>query len=315
AAEIDRAIDRTSLSASECARYRGIINATMGRYARALEELDRAESLRALNNNDQSAVGRSICGLRASIRLRLGAADEARQALEQCQAGPDAGPAHIYTLAEAEVHMVQGRLEEATRLAADLRQRLQRGLDNSWMRPWMLSLSLAESSGDAAARAASVNEAAELGEAAPPLAACPAPPTGAHCLATPSPCQSPPRDLVDGVPGRSGHGRAAVRPDPHRVVQDMHSFRSLVPAALAVALAAACAPAGAQDTQADLYIDVATHSMPGMGGLGALGRFAGAMSGGNASYGMARHPGMPGRYMDVALESRIQPGAPAKIGR
>lgn len=91
----------------------------------------------------------------------------------------------------------------------------------------------------------------------------------------------------------------------------MHSFRSLVPAALAVALAAASAPAGAKDTQADLYIDVATHAMPGMGGLGALGRFAGAMSGGNASYGMARHPGMPGRYMDVALESRIQPGAPA----
>lgn len=91
----------------------------------------------------------------------------------------------------------------------------------------------------------------------------------------------------------------------------MHSFRSLVPAALAVALAAASAPASAQDTQADLYIDVATHAMPGMGGLGALGRFAGAMSGGNASYGMARHPGLPGRYMDVALESRIQPGAPA----
>lgn len=91
----------------------------------------------------------------------------------------------------------------------------------------------------------------------------------------------------------------------------MHSLRSLVPAALAVALAAAYAPAGAQDTQADLYIDVATHAVPGMGGLGALGRLAGAVSGGNAHYGMARHPGMPGRYMDVALESHIQPGAPA----
>src|SRR5690606_33979565 len=48
-----------------------------------------------------------------------------------------------------------------------------------------------------------------------------------------------------------------------------------------------------------------------MGGLGAIGRFAGAISGGNARYGMARHPGMPGRYMDVALHSRIQAGAPA----
>ena len=91
----------------------------------------------------------------------------------------------------------------------------------------------------------------------------------------------------------------------------MHSFRFLAPAALAVALAAASTPAGAQDTQADLYIDVATHAMPGMGGFGALGRLAGTISGGNASYGMARHPGMPGRYMDVALQSRVQPGAPA----
>src|SRR5690554_3420807 len=92
----------------------------------------------------------------------------------------------------------------------------------------------------------------------------------------------------------------------------MHAFRSLVPTALAIALAAAAsAPVGAQDTQADLYIDVATHAMPGMGGLGALGRFAGAVSGGNAQYGMARHPGMPGKYLDVALHSRSQPGAPA----
>src|SRR3546814_6823637 len=35
------------------------------------------------------------------------------------------------------------------------------------------------------------------------------------------------------------------------------------------------------------------------------------MSGCNASYGMARHPGMPGKYMDVALHNRSQPGTPA----
>ena len=87
---------------------------------------------------------------------------------------------------------------------------------------------------------------------------------------------------------------------------------SLVPCALAFALAGAVSmPASAQSAQADLYIDVATHAMPGMGGLGALGRFAGNMSGGSASYGMARHPGLPGKYMDVALHNRSQPGTPA----
>lgn len=86
----------------------------------------------------------------------------------------------------------------------------------------------------------------------------------------------------------------------------------LVPATLTLALAALLpASAGAQDTQADLYIDVATHTVPGMQALGALGRMAGAVSGGNASYGMARHPGMPGKYMDVALHNRRQPGTPA----
>ena len=83
----------------------------------------------------------------------------------------------------------------------------------------------------------------------------------------------------------------------------MQLSSSLVPSALAFALTAVVSmPVSAQSTQADLYIDVATHAMPGMGGLGALGRFAGNMSGGNASYGMARLssatsmylPGMPG---------------------
>lgn len=92
----------------------------------------------------------------------------------------------------------------------------------------------------------------------------------------------------------------------------MHSFRSLVPAGLAVALAAAIStPADAREPQATVYIDVATHAMPGMGGLGALGRFTGAVTGSSASYGMARHPGMPGRYMDVALHNRSQPGTAA----
>ena len=185
AAEIDRAIDRTSLSASECARYRGIINATMGRYAPALEELDRAESLRILNQSDQSAIGRSICGMRASIQLRLGAVDQAGQALEQCQAQPDAGSSHIYTLAEVEVRMVQGQLEEANRLATDLRQRVRRGLDNSWMRPWMLSLLLAEKGGDAEARATLATEVAGFAGDAPPLAKCLAATTEANCLAMP----------------------------------------------------------------------------------------------------------------------------------
>ena len=88
-----------------------------------------------------------------------------------------------------------------------------------------------------------------------------------------------------------------------------------IPATSALALAVAAAlpvPANAQEKPANLYIDVATHAMPGMPGLGALGRLSGAMSGGDASYGMTQHPGMPGKYMDVALYNGRQPGTPAE---
>ncbi len=88
-----------------------------------------------------------------------------------------------------------------------------------------------------------------------------------------------------------------------------------IPAASALALAVAVAlplSASAQEKPANLYIDVATHSMPGMPGLGVFGRLPGAMSGGGTSYGMTQHPGMPGKYMDVALHNTRLPGRPAE---
>lgn len=87
-----------------------------------------------------------------------------------------------------------------------------------------------------------------------------------------------------------------------------HSTTALAFAAATLA-AAAAQPATA--AKAELHVEAATHSMPGMGGLGALGRITGNMSGGNASYGQARHPGMPGRYLDIALDNDYRPGAPA----
>ena len=94
----------------------------------------------------------------------------------------------------------------------------------------------------------------------------------------------------------------------------MHLHSSLAPSALAFALAAALpTAASAQTAPANLYIDVATHSMPGMPGMGALGKMAGVMGGSSqASYGMTRSPAMPGKYMDVALYNSRQPGAPAE---
>lgn len=72
------------------------------------------------------------------------------------------------------------------------------------------------------------------------------------------------------------------------------------------------ASASAQSAPAQLQIDLASHSMPGVPGLGALNRLSGMMGGGGPEYGMTRHPAMPGRYMDVALHNRAAPGKPAQ---
>jgi hypothetical protein len=80
---------------------------------------------------------------------------------------------------------------------------------------------------------------------------------------------------------------------------------------LALALPASSAPGKAPPTQ--LYIDVATHDMPGMPGMGGLGRMAMGMFGGRgaSSYGQTRYPGLPGQYLDIALWNSLNPGKEA----
>ena len=51
---------------------------------------------------------------------------------------------------------------------------------------------------------------------------------------------------------------------------------------------------------------VATHIL--LAATPVRASLAGAMGGDRASYGMARHPGMQGKYLDVALHNRRQPG-------
>ena len=91
----------------------------------------------------------------------------------------------------------------------------------------------------------------------------------------------------------------------------MPTIKSCLVPAVAAGVALASLPAAARQPQAELYIDVATHSAPGMPGMGAAGRLAGMM-GGDRAYGMARHPAMPGKYLDVALHNRARPGTPAR---
>lgn len=88
--------------------------------------------------------------------------------------------------------------------------------------------------------------------------------------------------------------------------------------AAAVATLALALPAASQTAKKGpetlLYIDLATHDMPGMPSMGGLGRMAMGMfggRGGNNTYGSTQHPGMPGQYMDLTLRNSLNPGGAA----
>lgn len=94
--------------------------------------------------------------------------------------------------------------------------------------------------------------------------------------------------------------------------------------ATALALPADSAPPQVPPTQ--VWIDVATHDMagmPDMGAMGGTGRLAMKMMGGDKarpSFPTTKRPGATGRYLDVAVYNRLEPGvqvqdaAPAGLG-
>lgn len=92
-----------------------------------------------------------------------------------------------------------------------------------------------------------------------------------------------------------------------------HPLPLALAAALLVALPASSAPSG-PPTQ--VWIDVATHHMAGMPDLGALGGLAkmmgGAGNGGALHYPDTRWAAGSGKYLDIALLNRLNPGVAAE---
>ena len=101
-------------------------------------------------------------------------------------------------------------------------------------------------------------------------------------------------------------------------------IRNTKRALLATALVGALItlPAASQSgklPKTQLWMDVATHTMSGIPGMsetgGGMGGMAMRMFGGESAqnhYGAAQTPGMPGRYLDVALLNQLNPGAEAE---
>ncbi|UHQ20781.1 hypothetical protein LVB87_06470 [Lysobacter sp. KIS68-7] len=72
----------------------------------------------------------------------------------------------------------------------------------------------------------------------------------------------------------------------------------------------------AKGPKTQLWLDVATHAMPGMPNMtSGMGGAAMRMFGGEQMqnhYGAAHYPGLPGRYVDIALLNQLNPGKEAE---
>src|SRR5690606_2136834 len=183
--DIYRQLQLSDLHVQACFMYAGYALAALGQYRAALPELERSWEILGDHDYRDSPTGHSSCGTHAAVQPRLGDARGAAGTLSGCPADATAKPQLMHAQALAELHFARREFDDAARVLATLREsRPPDPDDRYWMRPWMLSLLLADTLGDAALRDGLV---ADLGDAAqrPPLSHCRAAPGPATCLVLP----------------------------------------------------------------------------------------------------------------------------------
>jgi hypothetical protein len=94
----------------------------------------------------------------------------------------------------------------------------------------------------------------------------------------------------------------------------MNPKRLPLPLLIAVLLAAPASSAPPAGPKTQVWIDAATHNMAGMPDMGALGGLAARMGGADTTldYPDTRMPAMTGKYLDIAMHNRLNPGVPAE---
>lgn len=178
------AIDLRVLGMASCQYGRMRSLAALARYGAALEDYAQARAFVVEQGHGDAPFAMDACGFAASLHLRRGEPDQAMDALTAC-ATPAEGESRDWYLARAELHRFHGEAAEALRIAEALReQHPPKDEHGGWLRPWMLSLLLADEAADDRLQAGL--EAALQGHATQePLATCLATPGEESCLAFP----------------------------------------------------------------------------------------------------------------------------------
>lgn len=176
-----------NVSSERCSTGLAYAAGATGRYGQALQALDRSIEVLTLNGRATHPDAVAACGLRASLALRNGRSGggDAGAILDGCAPADAASAPAGWRQARAEWLLLSDRPDEAASLLDTLRTEQQPEThQRAWMRPWMLSLLLADTLDDDAMRD---GLAAELGDsgARPPLSHCLAAPNATNCLALP----------------------------------------------------------------------------------------------------------------------------------
>lgn len=179
------AISAKDLGLVSCMRGRGYGHALLEQFEAARRDLESARLLASRLATTFGETDMNACGMEASVLIRQGKPGAAQDLLADCGSKDAPQTGARWQQARAELLFSQGDLAGAGEILAPLRRQTPPGLvRREWMRPWMLSVLLAHTSGDAAARSSLV---AELGDFSTqsPLSECLAAPDPGNCLALP----------------------------------------------------------------------------------------------------------------------------------
>src|SRR3546814_5081674 len=117
----------------------------------AIDVLERSDKLRRHSVGPKHVGIFFNCGFRATTELRRGRPAEGNQALDACVPEDENAMLLAWHQARAERLLVAGDHAAAGEALADLRDKYPpRENHREWMRPWMLSLLLAQQAGDTA---------------------------------------------------------------------------------------------------------------------------------------------------------------------
>ena len=153
---VDDAIGRTDLHAESCRRDRAYVRSARGDFAGARADLKIDQEMLERLGKQHSVQWLSACAIEASIQIREQHSASASTMLDRCESEHSPDPivaVDPLEIARAEIDFSNAAWSDASARLERLRERLPPSATTRlWLRPWMLSVAVADATGDQAKR-------------------------------------------------------------------------------------------------------------------------------------------------------------------